>query len=145
MLDSTGSKLALIFVVGLVIVLVGVGIQTDVFSILNKDTSLNVYSIGDILANPQKYIGQKITVLGYYFQGDRPHGEGFITSEFVQQPIIEGSLDNVDLMLINISTINMSFNKSVLYDFTGIVVSPGYAGGYPTSSLILSVEKVSLA
>jgi len=81
MLDSLGSKLALIFAIGFVIVLIGVGIQTDVFSILNKDTSLNVYTIGDVLANPQKFIGQKITVPGYYFQGDRPVGEGFITSE----------------------------------------------------------------
>ncbi len=145
MLDSLGSKLALIFAIGFVIVLIGVGIQTDVFSILNKDTSLNVYTIGDVLANPQKFIGQKITVPGYYFQGDRPVGEGFITSELVQQPILEGSLGNVDLMLINLSTINMSLSDSTLYDFTGIVHSQGNTRVYQTSSIILSVEKVTLA
>ena len=145
MLDSLGSKLALIFTIGFVIVLIGVGIQTDVFSILNKDTSLNVYTIGDVIANPQKFIGQKITVPGYYFQGDRPVGEGFITSELVQQPILEGSLGNVDLMLINLSTINMSLSDSTLYDFIGIVHSQGNTGVYQTSSIILSVEKVTLA
>jgi hypothetical protein len=145
MLDSLGSKLALIFTIGFVIVLIGVGIQTDVFSILNKDTSLKVYTIGDVIANPQKFIGQKITVPGYYFQEDRPVGKGFISSELVQQPILEGSLDNVDLMLINLSTTNMSLSDSTLYDFTGVVHSQGNTGVYQTSSIILSVEKITLA
>jgi hypothetical protein len=145
MLDSPGSKLALIFTIGFVIVLIGIGIQTDVFSILNKDVSLKVDTIGDVLANPQKFIGQKITVSGYYFQGDNPIGEGFIASEPVQQPILEGSLNNVDLLLINISTINMSLNDIALYDFTGTIHSQVYTGVYPTSSIILSVEKITLA
>jgi hypothetical protein len=144
-LDSVGSKLALIATVGLVLVIIGVGIQTDVFSILNKGTSLNVYSIGDVLTNPQKYAGQKITVLGYYFQGDRPHGEGFISSELVRQPVLEGSLDNINMMLINISKINMVFNESAQYDFTGTLLKQGSPGVYPSASIILSVEKVELA
>ncbi len=144
-LDSLGSKLALIVTVGVVLVIIGVGIQTDVFSVRNKATSLKVYSIGDVLANPQRYAGQKITVLGYYFQGGRPHGEGFITSELVQQPVLEGSLDNVDMMLINISKINMVFNESAQYDFTGTLLSQGSTGVYLTTSIILSVEKVELA
>jgi len=93
------------------------------------------------MADTQKYIGQKITVPGYYLQWDRPKGEGYITSELVQQPIIEGSLDNVDLMIINISGINTTFNGSVLYDFTGTLFSQGV---YPTVSIILSVDKVEL-
>lgn len=144
MFDSIGSKLAVIFIVGFVFVLIGVGIRTDVFSIQNKDKSLSIYSIGDVMADPQKYIGQKITVPGYYFHGDLPNGEGYITSELVQQPIIEGSLDNVDLMIINISGVNTTFNESVLYDFIGTLISQGYTT-YPTTSIILSIEKVELA
>jgi len=143
MLDSIGSKLAVIFVIGFVIVLIGVGIQTDIFQIQNKDKSLNLYSIGDVIADPQKYIGQKITVPGYYFHGNLPNGEGYVTSELLQQPIIEGSLNNVDFMIINISGVNITFNESVLYDFTGTLLSQGYAT-YPTTSVILSVEKVEL-
>jgi hypothetical protein len=143
MLDSIGSKLTVIFAVGFVVILIGVGIGNDVFSIQNKDKSLNIYSIGAIMADPQKYIGQKITVPGYYFQNDLPNKEGYITSELVQQPIIEGSLDTVDLMIINISGINTTFNGSVLYDFTGTLISQGYTT-YPTTSVILSVEKVEL-
>jgi hypothetical protein len=142
MLDSTGSKLAAVFVVGFVVVLIGIGIRTDVFSIQNKDKSLSIYSIGDIMSDPQKYIGQRITVPGYYFQGNLPNQERYITSEQVQQPIIEGSLDNVDLMRINISMVNTTFNQSVLYDFTGTLISQGI---YPTISIILSLEKVELA
>ena len=142
MFESTGSKLAVIFVIGFVVVLIGVGIRTDVFSIQNKDKSLSIYSIGDVMVDPQKYIGQKITVAGYYLHGDLPNTEGYITSELVQQPIIEGSLDTVDLMIINISGMNTSLNESALYDFTGTLMSQGV---YPTESIILSVEKVELA
>jgi hypothetical protein len=142
MLDSTGSKLAVIFVICFVVVLIGVGIRTDIFSIQNKDKSLNIYSIGDVTTNPQKYIGQKITIPGYFLQGDLPHGEGYITSGLVQQPIIEGSLDNVDWIILNVSGINVAFNESAIYDFTGTVVSQGT---YPTTSIILSVEIVELA
>ncbi len=141
MLDSTGSKIALIFVIGFVVILIGVGIRYDVFSIQNKDKSLSIYSIGDVMVDPQKYVGQKITVPGYYLQANRPKGEGYITSELVQQPIIEGSLDNVDLMIINISRINTTFDESLLYDFTGTLVTQG---AYPSASILLSVEKVEL-
>jgi hypothetical protein len=141
MFESTGSKLAVIFVIGFVVVLIGVGIRTDVFSIQNKDKTLNINSIGDVMVDPQKYIGQKITVPGYYFHGDLPNREGYITSELVQQPIIEGSLDNIDLMIINISGVNTTFNESVLYDFTGTLMS---RGAYPSESIILSVENVEL-
>ncbi len=142
MFESTGSKLAVIFVIGFVIVLIAVGIRTDVFSIQNKDKTLNINSIGNVMVDPQKYIGQKITVPGYYFQGNLPNRKGYITSELAQQPIIEGSLDNIDLMIINISGVNTTLNESVLYDFTGTLLSRGV---YPTETIILSVENVELA
>ena len=142
MFESTGSKLAVIFVIGFVVVLIAVGIRTDVFSIQNKDKTLNINSIGNVMVDPQKYIGQKITVPGYYLQGNLVNNEGYITSEHVQQPIIEGSLDNVDLMIINISGVNTTLNESVLYEFTGTLMS---RGAYPTESIILSVENVELA
>ncbi len=142
MLDSTVSKLSLIFVVGFVIVLIGVGIRMDIFSIQNKDKSLDFYSIGDVMADPQKFVGQTITAKGYYLQSNRPKGEGYITSELIQQPILEGSLDNVDWIIVNVSRLNMTFNESVLYDFTGTLVAQGTS---PTISFILSVEKVELA
>jgi len=143
MLDSVGSKLALIFAVGFVIVLIGVGIQIDVFSILSKDKHLDIYSIGDVIADPQKYIGKNITVPGYYFQGDRPNGEGYISSELVPQPILEGSLNQVGLMVVNISKVNMTFDESVLYDFTGTLLEKGNTS-YSTALIILNVEKVEI-
>jgi hypothetical protein len=139
MLDSLGSKLALVCVIGLVIVLIGVGIQTDVFSILNKDKSQNILSIGDLNANPKQHAGQKITVQGYFLEWDLPIGDGYITSELLQPPIIEGSLNDVDFIIANISGVTTSINDSVLYDFTGIWVSQGI---YPTISYTLSIEKI---
>lgn len=143
MLDSVGAKLAVIFVIIVMVVLIVLGMNFDVFSIQSKDKSLDLYSIGEVMADPQKYIGQKVTVQGYYYQGDLPNGEGYVSSGFVQQPIIEGSLDNVEWMIVNISRSNTSLNESSLYDFTGTLVSQEDTGS-STVSVILSVEKIEL-
>ncbi len=139
MLDSLGSKLALVCVIGLVIVLIGVGIQTDFFSILNKDKSQNLLSIGDLNADTKKYVNQSITVQGYFLKWDLPIGDGYITSEFLQPPILEGSLNDVDFIVANISKINISLDNTVIYDFTGTWVAQG---SDPAISYLLTVEKV---
>ena len=144
MLDGIGSKLLIVITIGFVIILLSIGTATDFFSIENKDQSLNIHSIGDIMADPLEYIGEKITVRGYFFQGDVSNKEGYISSEQVQQPIIEGSLNNVDLMIVNISKVNMTFNESICYDFTGTLLSQENTV-YPAISVTLAVEKVQLA
>lgn len=139
MLDSLASKIALVCVIGLVIVIIGVGIQTDVFSILNKDKSQNLLSIGDLNANTKQYVSQKISVQGYFLEWNLPIGDGYITSELLRPPILEGSLNDVDFIIANISGINISLNNTVLYNFTGTWVSEGSS---PSISYLLIVEKV---
>lgn len=143
MFDDLGPKLLIVIIIGFVISLIGVGIATDFVSVQNKDQSLDIHSIGDIMADPQKYVGQQITVTGYYFQGDLPNGEGYISSDQIHQPILEGSLNNVDWMIINASKINMTFTESILYDFTGTLISQENTV-YPTISVLLAVEKAQL-
>jgi hypothetical protein len=122
MLNGIAPKILLIVVIAFVGILIGVGISTDFFSIQNQDKSLNIHTVNDVLAEAEKYVGQKITVTGYYYQGDLPIGKGYIASDQVQLPIIEGSLDNVNLLLMNYSGVNITLNESALYDFTGTLM-----------------------
>jgi len=123
MLEGVGPKVLLVVVVCLTIVLVGVGISTDFFAIQNTDKSLVIRTVGDVTSTPEKFAGQTITVAGYYYQGDLPIGHGYITSEPVVLPIVEGSLNNVDFLVMNFSGFYSTFGEGVLYYFTGQFVS----------------------
>jgi hypothetical protein len=141
MLEGIGPKLLLILVVGFTIVLIGVGISTDVFTTQNTDKSLVIRAVGDVTTTPDKFAGQKITVMGYYYQGDLPLGYGYITSDPVSQPIIQGSLNNVDFLIVNLSAYNTSLIEGVLYYFTGLFVA-SYDTVYQGASYTLLLETV---
>jgi|GEM_PF-2982862 len=144
MLEGIGPKLVLIFVIGIVIILIGVGIGNDIFSTQTRDNSLNIHSIGEVIDSPENYIGQKITVNGYYYQDDLPDGEGYIASEQVPQPILEGTLDNIDFLLMNFSAVNITLNESIMYDFTGTLIQQENAVYNTTGSVILFLENVEI-
>lgn len=115
MLEGIGPKLLLICVVGLVIVLIGVGISNDFFSLQNTDKSLVIRTVGDVSATPKDFVGKNITVSGYFYRDNLPVGQGYITSEPVQLPIVEGSLNNVDFLIMNYSGFYNPFGEGVLY------------------------------
>ena len=119
MLDGLGPKVLAVAVVGLTIVLIGVGIYTVFFNVQNEDKSLVIRSVGDVDASPESFVGQRITVQGYYYQGDRTQGYGYITDVPVQLPIIEGSLNDVNFLVMNFTGFNITFGQGVLYYFTG--------------------------
>jgi hypothetical protein len=141
MLEGIGPKILLIAVVGFTIVMIGVGISTDFFAIQNTDKSLVIRAVGDVAATPENFIGQRITVMGYYYQGDLPDGYGYIASGPVQQPIVEGSFDNVDFLIMNFSGYQTTFTEGVLYYFTGLFVS-GQNTVYHGTSYVLLLETV---
>jgi hypothetical protein len=141
MLEGMGPKMLLVFVVGLTVVLIGVGISTDVFSIQNSDKSLVIRTVGDVTVTPEKFIGQRITVRGYYYHGDLPSRYGYITSAPVEQPIIEESLNTIDFLIMNFSSFNVTFGEGVLYYFTGILLS-SQDTMYHGTSYVLSLKAI---
>jgi hypothetical protein len=142
MLEGIGPKLLLIFAVVFTIVMVGVGISTDLFAIQNTDKSLVIRTVGDVAASPEKFVGQKITVKGYYYQGALPLKNGYITSIPVAQPIVEGSFDNVDFLIMNFSGFTTTFDEGVLYYFTGLFIS-AQGTVYHGVSYVLLLEAVT--
>lgn len=135
-------KILIIVVIASVVILIGVGISTDFFATQNQDKSLNLRSIGDITATPGAYIGKRISVEGYYYQGDLPNRLGYITSDLVVQPIVQGSLNNVNFLIMNYSGFNITtYNEAVLYDFTGVLLSQN-GTFYQGRSYVLSLEAI---
>jgi hypothetical protein len=143
MLEGIGPKVLVIFAIGLTIVLVGVGISTDIFTNQNIDKSLVIRAVGDIEATPERFVGQKVTVMGYYYQGDLPTGYGYITSIPVEQPIIQGSLNDVDFLIVNFTSFNVTFEEGTLYYFTGVwKLSQGsYYQGTSYSLVLKAIEQ----
>jgi hypothetical protein len=130
-----------IIVIVFALIVIGIAIASDVFEIKNTEEPANIISIGDIIDNTQQYIGKNITVRGYYYQGDLPEGEGYITSDGVELPIHDGSFENVDYLMINSSGVNTIFVDDTEYYVTGTLV-PFETTPYPIKLVILSAEKV---
>ncbi len=141
MLEGVGPKLLIIGVVGLVIVIIGVGFSTDFFSFQKTDKNLVIRAVGDVSTTPKDFVGKNITVSGYFYHDDLPAGLGYITSQPIQLPIVEGSLNNVDFLIMNYSGYYDSIGEGVLYYFTGLFqTSSGVT--YPGSSYSLVLKSI---
>lgn len=77
--------------------------------ILNLEEPPKYYDPEDLLNNPDSFIGETVTVEGYY------HDEGYITS---QPTVLEGS-KTLDL---NYSSVNITLVEGREYRFTGKLV-----------------------
>ena len=109
----------MISAVVITVALIGVGIYTVVLNTQKQDKSLVIQAIGDITTSPEKFVGQKVTVQGYYYQGDLANDHGYLTDIPVKNPIVQESLNNVNFLIINFSSFNITFSEAVLYYFTG--------------------------
>jgi hypothetical protein len=132
MLEGIGPKILAVTVVGLTIALIGVGIYTDIFNTQQQEKSLVIRSVGDITATPEKFVGQRITIRGFYYQGDFADGYGYITDVPIAQPFVQGSLNSVNFLTVNFSYFNITFGQGVLYYFTGTL----QASQDPTTHII---------
>jgi hypothetical protein len=134
-------KILIVVVVASVVIVIGVGLATDFFGTQNQQKNLNLRSIGDITANPATFLGKRITVEGFYYQGDLANGYGYLTDALVQQPIVQGSFSN-QFLIMNYSGYNMStYIQGVQYYFTGTLVSQN-STLYQGRSYFLSLEAI---
>jgi hypothetical protein len=123
MLEGALPKILAVAVVGLTIALIGVGIYTDVLNTQQQDKTLVIRAVGEITATPEKFVGQRITIKGYYYQGDFATGYGYITNAPITLPFVQGSLNGMDFLTVNFSQFNITFDEGVLYYFTGTLRS----------------------
>ena len=97
-------------------------------------------TVDEVVESSDQYLDSKIIVKGYYYHGNYPEGQGYITSE------LEDDLTNpkvINRLLIDHSALNASetpLQNEVTYYFTGLLQ---YDEDSPlTSSIILVVEKI---
>ncbi|HVQ01077.1 MAG TPA: hypothetical protein VMT57_06140 [Candidatus Thermoplasmatota archaeon] len=121
MLEGVGPKILSATVIVLTIALIGVGVYTVFIATQHQEQSLTIRLVGDITVDPNKYVGQRITVQGYYYQGDFNDGYGYITDAPIALPFVQGSLNGVNFLTMNFSQFNITFSEGVLYYFTGIL------------------------
>jgi hypothetical protein len=136
-------KILIVVVVASVVILIGVGLATDFFGTQNQQKNLNLRSIGDITATPATYLGKRITVEGFYYQGDLSNGYGYLTDALIQQPIVQGSFSNVQFLIVNYSGFNITpYNEGVQYYFTGVLLSQN-STVFQGRSYFLSLEAIA--
>lgn len=123
-----------------VLIVVGIAVASNVFEIKSSVEPTSFVTIGDLANNVDQYTGKNITIRGFYYQGDLPVGEGYLTSDHVELPIHDGSFDNVDYLKLNTSGFNNDFVDDVEYYVTGSIESLE-TSPYPV--VIFSVEDVS--
>jgi len=138
------TKKLWIFLIIFILIIIGIAVYVDFFVYKNPEESLNYISIQDVLLNYKNYIGKNITVRGFYYNGDLPYGEAYITSDHIILPIREGSFENIDYLTINSSGLNVTFVDDEEYYFTGNLVSNEIMP-FQIQLIVLSAENVEPA
>jgi hypothetical protein len=121
-----------IVIVLLVVVII---IAAAYLLVTNYANNPTIYSVEDIINNPDGHIGKIITVKGYY-------EEDTITSSIIpsgqqSNPVPKGL--PVDISAVNLSAVGGFLNSNLQYLFTGILKSDQSSYGNP---LLLVAENI---
>jgi len=135
------TKKLWIFLIVFIIIIIGVAVYVDVFEYNNPQGSKSYILINDVVLNYNNYIGKNITVRGFYYKGDLPAKEAYITSDHITLPIHDGSFENTNYLTINSSGLNVTFVEDEEYYFTGTLIS-NVVAPYQIQLFVLSAENV---
>jgi len=117
----------------IIIILVVYGFLT------NPQESIEVFSPDEIMENSEDYLNQLITVEGYYYNDNRPTGEGVISRTIRE----EGSSTTIIIITLpvdhsNVNTSGILIDK-IKYRFTGTLVEKQSEYG---TIIILVADKI---
>lgn len=121
----------------IIIIVVILLIIVAVYVILtNPGSSILVLTPDEVMEDPTPYLGETIIVDGYFYQGEYPEGEGFITTSIV----LEGP-SFIRRLPVNHSAVNTSglLEDQVKYRFEGLLTQE--ASIY-TETIILIAEDI---
>jgi hypothetical protein len=103
----------------------------------------NVLKPETVLADYEKYVGENITVAGYFYEIDTDDTFGYVNSKEIEEPIEQGDLEEDEFLLINyslVNTIDVSANFRKYY-FYGQVQEANFSI-YPYDIIYLNVNKI---
>ena len=85
------------------------------------DQSIQSHTVGEIVDSSDEYLGSIITVDGFYYHGNNPEGEGFITAK-IEDPLSSSFKFVREKISVNHSGVNITLADEVKYRFTGTLV-----------------------
>ena len=81
------------------------------------DQSIQSLTVDEIVDSSDEYLGSIISVEGFFYHGNSPEGEGFITAK-MEDPL-SSSFESVKQISVNYSNVNITLEDQVKYQFTG--------------------------
>ena len=81
------------------------------------DQSIQLLTVDEIVDSSDEYLGSIISVEGFFYHGNNPEGEGFITAK-MEDPL-SSSFEFVKRISVNYSNVNITLEDQVKYQFTG--------------------------
>jgi hypothetical protein len=110
--------------------------------ISNSGNALDTYTPDEILDNPQEYHGEKIAIVGYYYQETYPQGQGVITTSTI--PTGSSSTEIIKRLTIDHSSLNTTglLADNIKYRFIGILSEQ--QGTFGETIDIFIVEKIEV-
>lgn len=132
----------------LIILLAIVAFMLIGFFLLSYDGDIpgetnNLLKPETVLADYEKYVGENITVAGYFYEIDTDDTFGYVNSKEIEEPIEQGDLEEDEFLLINyslVNTIDVSANFRKYY-FHGQVQEANFSI-YPYDIIYLNVNKI---
>ena len=83
------------------------------------DQSADVLTVDEVVDASADYLGSTISVEGYYYHGNSPEGEGFITAKIADP--LSSSFESVKQISVNHSNVNITLEDEVKYHFKGLL------------------------
>jgi len=102
------------------------------------DQSIQLLTVDEIVDSSDEYLGSIISVEGFFYHGNSPEGEGFITAK-MEDPL-SSSFEFVKRISVNYSNINITLEDQVKYQFTGILTED--TSSPVTGVVILMAEEI---
>lgn len=103
--------------------------------------SKNALSVKDVIFNSEEYLGENITVEGYFLDHFGSEQNGYISPIIEERPIEQGDLEEKVLLLIDHSKIDTILDEETKYYFSGMLTELNNVD-FPTNQVIMIVDKV---
>ena len=108
----------------------------------NPQEPVEIYYPDEVVENSDEYLNEKITVEGYYYNENRPEGEGVISKSI----LTEGSSSSVVIITLPVDHSNVNTSglliDEIKYRFTGTLIEKESEYGKPVILIAEKIEQV---
>lgn len=106
------------------------------------DQSIQSLTVGEIVDSSDEYLGSIISVEGFFYHGNSPEGEGFITAK-MEDPLSSSFEYVKEKISVNYSNVNITLEDQVKYQFTG-TLTEDTSSPVPGAVILMAEEIVKV-